>query len=143
MASPKTEWSVGAFILMGFACALVLAFASTNSGDRMGGASYRVVANFTMEAVSGEYVLDHRRQPSRCGAEEAMAGFDDLGCGILLRGGIRPRQAQRAKKRQHEGHDPRCHQLVQSGSHVCNSVQGATLAPRSRLATLDDRFRDN
>ncbi|MFA5590880.1 MAG: outer membrane lipid asymmetry maintenance protein MlaD [Lysobacteraceae bacterium] len=47
MASPKTEWSVGAFILMGFACALVLAFASTNSGDRMGGASYRVVANFT------------------------------------------------------------------------------------------------
>src|SRR5690606_25531975 len=31
------------------------------------------------EAVSGEYVLDHRRQPSRCGAEKAMAGLDDLG----------------------------------------------------------------
>lgn len=47
MASPKTEWSVGGFILMGFACALALAFASTNSGDRMGGSSYRVTANFT------------------------------------------------------------------------------------------------
>ncbi|MCX7557585.1 outer membrane lipid asymmetry maintenance protein MlaD [Xanthomonadaceae bacterium JHOS43] len=47
MASPKTEWSVGAFILMGFACALMLAFASTNSGDRLGGSTYRVVANFT------------------------------------------------------------------------------------------------
>ncbi len=47
MASPKTEWSVGAFILMGFACALVLAFAATNSAERMGGASYRVTANFT------------------------------------------------------------------------------------------------
>lgn len=47
MASPKTEWSVGGFILMGFACALALAFASTNSGDRLGGASYRVTANFT------------------------------------------------------------------------------------------------
>lgn len=47
MASPKTEWSVGAFILMGFACALALAFASTNSGDRLGGDSYRVSATFT------------------------------------------------------------------------------------------------
>ena len=47
MASPKTEWSVGGFILMGFACALVLAFSSTNSGERMGGESYRVTANFT------------------------------------------------------------------------------------------------
>ena len=47
MASPKTEWSVGGFILMGFACALALAFASTNSGDRLGGSSYRVTANFT------------------------------------------------------------------------------------------------
>ncbi len=47
MASPKTEWSVGAFILMGFACALALAFASTNSGERMGGDSYRVTARFT------------------------------------------------------------------------------------------------
>ncbi len=47
MAGPRTEWSVGGFILMGFACALVLAFASTNSGERLGGASYRVSANFT------------------------------------------------------------------------------------------------
>lgn len=47
MASPKTEWSVGAFILMGFACALALAFASTNSGERLGGDSYRVTASFT------------------------------------------------------------------------------------------------
>ena len=47
MASPKTEWSVGAFILMGFACALILAFASTNSGDAIGGNTYRVTANFT------------------------------------------------------------------------------------------------
>ena len=47
MASPKTEWSVGAFVLAGFACALALAFASTNSGERMAGASYRVTANFT------------------------------------------------------------------------------------------------
>lgn len=47
MASPKTEWSVGAFILMGFACALILAFASTNSGDAIGGDTYRVTANFT------------------------------------------------------------------------------------------------
>jgi len=47
MASPKTEWSVGAFILAGLACALALAFASTNSGDRLGGDSYRVTARFT------------------------------------------------------------------------------------------------
>lgn len=47
MASPKTEWSVGAFILMGFACALILAFSSTNSGDAIGGDTYRVTANFT------------------------------------------------------------------------------------------------
>ncbi len=47
MAGPKTEWSVGGFILMGFACALVLAFAATNSGERLGGNSYRVSANFT------------------------------------------------------------------------------------------------
>jgi len=47
MAGSKTEWSVGAFILMGFACALVLAFASTNSGERLGGDSYRVTARFT------------------------------------------------------------------------------------------------
>ena len=46
-ASHKTEWSVGAFILMGFACALVLAFASTNSQDRLGGDSYAVKARFS------------------------------------------------------------------------------------------------
>lgn len=45
-ASHKTEWSVGAFILMGFAVALVLAFASTNSGDRLGGKTYGVKARF-------------------------------------------------------------------------------------------------
>jgi phospholipid/cholesterol/gamma-HCH transport system substrate-binding protein len=42
----KLELSVGAFILMGFACALVLAFASTNSADRLGGGTYEVVARF-------------------------------------------------------------------------------------------------
>ena len=46
-ASHKTEWSVGAFILMGFACALVLAFASTNSQDRLGGETYGVKARFS------------------------------------------------------------------------------------------------
>ncbi len=46
-ASHKTEWSVGAFILMGFACALVLAFASTNSQDRLGGETYEVKARFS------------------------------------------------------------------------------------------------
>ena len=43
----KLEWSVGAFIALGFACALVLAFASTNSQDRLGGTSYEVTARFT------------------------------------------------------------------------------------------------
>lgn len=43
----KTELSVGAFILMGFACAMILAFASTNSGSRLGGDTYRVTARFT------------------------------------------------------------------------------------------------
>ena len=46
-ASHRTEWSVGAFILMGFACALVLAFASTNSQDRLGGETYGVTARFS------------------------------------------------------------------------------------------------
>ena len=44
--SHKTELSVGLFILMGFACALVLAFASTNSADRLGGDTYEVTARF-------------------------------------------------------------------------------------------------
>lgn len=43
----KTELSVGAFILMGFACAMILAFASTNSGSRLGGDTYGVTARFT------------------------------------------------------------------------------------------------
>ena len=43
----KTELSVGAFILMGFACAMILAFASTNSGSRLGGSTYGVTARFT------------------------------------------------------------------------------------------------
>lgn len=45
--SNKTELSVGAFILMGFACAMILAFASTNSGSRLGGETYAVTARFT------------------------------------------------------------------------------------------------
>lgn len=43
----KTELSVGAFILMGFACAMILAFASTNSASRLGGETYSVTARFT------------------------------------------------------------------------------------------------
>ncbi|MFA5683934.1 MAG: outer membrane lipid asymmetry maintenance protein MlaD [Lysobacteraceae bacterium] len=45
----KLELTVGAFIVMGFACALVLAFASTNSADRLGfgGGTYEVVARFS------------------------------------------------------------------------------------------------
>lgn len=42
----KLELSVGAFILMGFACALVLAFASTNSAERLAGETYEVTARF-------------------------------------------------------------------------------------------------
>ncbi len=42
----KLEWSVGAFIIMGLACALVLAFASTNSQDRLGGGGYELTARF-------------------------------------------------------------------------------------------------
>lgn len=47
MRSNKVEWSVGAFIVMGFVCALVLAFASTNSQDRLGGGGYTLTARFT------------------------------------------------------------------------------------------------
>jgi phospholipid/cholesterol/gamma-HCH transport system substrate-binding protein len=47
VTSQKLEWSVGAFILMGFACALVLAFASTNTQDRLGGGTYEVTARFS------------------------------------------------------------------------------------------------
>jgi phospholipid/cholesterol/gamma-HCH transport system substrate-binding protein len=43
----KLELSVGAFILMGFACAMVLAFASTNSADRLSGGTYQVIARFS------------------------------------------------------------------------------------------------
>ena len=42
----KLELTVGAFILMGLACVLVLAFASTNSADRLGGDTYNVTARF-------------------------------------------------------------------------------------------------
>ena len=42
----KLELTVGAFIAMGLACALVLAFASTNSADRLGGETYLVTARF-------------------------------------------------------------------------------------------------
>ena len=47
MASHRFEWSVGAFILMGFACAVALAFASTSLQDRWLGDSYTVSARFT------------------------------------------------------------------------------------------------
>ena len=47
MRSNKVEWSVGAFIVMGFVCALVLAFASTNSQDRLGGGGHTLTARFT------------------------------------------------------------------------------------------------
>lgn len=43
----KLELTVGAFILMGFACVLVLAFASTNSAERLGGETYEVTARFS------------------------------------------------------------------------------------------------
>jgi phospholipid/cholesterol/gamma-HCH transport system substrate-binding protein len=42
----KLELTVGAFIVMGLACVLVLAFASTNSADRLGGDTYLVTARF-------------------------------------------------------------------------------------------------
>ena len=42
----KLELTVGAFIVMGLACVLVLAFASTNSADRLGGDTYNVTARF-------------------------------------------------------------------------------------------------
>ena len=45
--SSKTEWSVGLFILMGFACALALAFASTNARDGLSGETYTVLARFS------------------------------------------------------------------------------------------------
>jgi phospholipid/cholesterol/gamma-HCH transport system substrate-binding protein len=43
----KLELGVGAFILMGFACALALAFASTDARGRIGGESYRLTARFS------------------------------------------------------------------------------------------------
>ena len=42
----KIEIGVGAFILMGFACALALAFASTDARGRVGGETYAVKARF-------------------------------------------------------------------------------------------------
>lgn len=43
----KLELGVGAFILMGFACALALAFASTDARGRVGGESYALTARFS------------------------------------------------------------------------------------------------
>jgi phospholipid/cholesterol/gamma-HCH transport system substrate-binding protein len=43
----RTELGVGAFILMGFACALALAFASTDLKDRVSGGSYTLTARFS------------------------------------------------------------------------------------------------
>ena len=42
----RIEIGVGAFILMGFACALALAFASTDARGRVGGETYAVKARF-------------------------------------------------------------------------------------------------
>ena len=47
MASHTVEWSVGAFILMGFACAVALAFASTGLKDQLLGEHYAVTARFS------------------------------------------------------------------------------------------------
>lgn len=46
MGASRLEWAVAAFILMGFACALALAFSSTGAGQRLGGESYEVTARF-------------------------------------------------------------------------------------------------
>lgn len=43
----KFEIGVGAFILLGFGCALALAFSSTDVRSRLGGASYSVTARFS------------------------------------------------------------------------------------------------
>lgn len=43
----KLEFGVGAFIVMGFACALALAFASTDARGRVGGETYSVTARFS------------------------------------------------------------------------------------------------
>ncbi|HVF36118.1 MAG TPA: outer membrane lipid asymmetry maintenance protein MlaD [Candidatus Saccharimonadia bacterium] len=43
----RFEFGVGAFILMGFACALALAFASTDARGRVGGETYAVTARFS------------------------------------------------------------------------------------------------
>jgi len=43
----KLELGVGAFIAMGFACALALAFASTDARGRLGGDMYQLQARFS------------------------------------------------------------------------------------------------
>lgn len=43
----KLEIGVGGFIAMGFACALALAFASTDARGRLGGDGYRLSARFS------------------------------------------------------------------------------------------------
>ena len=45
--SLRFELGVGAFIAMGFACALALAFASTDARGRLGGESYQLKARFS------------------------------------------------------------------------------------------------
>jgi phospholipid/cholesterol/gamma-HCH transport system substrate-binding protein len=45
-SNTKLEIGVGAFIALGFACALALAFASTDARARLGGDTYRVQARF-------------------------------------------------------------------------------------------------
>ena len=45
-ASSRLEIGVGAFIAMGFACALALAFASTDLSNRLEGGTYSVTARF-------------------------------------------------------------------------------------------------
>lgn len=54
MGASRLEWAVAAFILMGFACALVLAFSSTDAKERLRGESYTVNARF---ANTGELKL--------------------------------------------------------------------------------------
>lgn len=47
MSRGGVEWSVGAFILMGFACAIALAFASTGLRERLTGEHYALSARFS------------------------------------------------------------------------------------------------
>lgn len=46
-STKRLEIGVGAFIALGFACALALAFASTDARGRIGGGSYELKARFS------------------------------------------------------------------------------------------------